>query len=117
MITKEQILEANKTGLDQDRTGYYTPVLRVAYNMGLNGISLQDAQTINAFRYGSAPENFLSWNYAENRSENGLSVYTESSIIRSEFTDRKIYNYTGLVSGKGSDGEILIFCFDAENWD
>ena len=39
MITKEQILEANQTGLNEVYTGYYTPVLRVAYNLGLKGMS------------------------------------------------------------------------------
>jgi hypothetical protein len=117
MITKEQILEANQTGLNEEYTGYYTPVLRVAYNLGLKGISLQNAETATCFRFGKAPENYLSWNYSENTSENGLSVYTEKSIIRSEFLDRQKYEYTGLVSGKGGDGETLILCFNAQNLD
>jgi hypothetical protein len=118
MITREQILEANKTGLNEERTGYYTPVLRVAYNLGLKGISLQNAETVTCFRFGKAPENFISWNYAENTSENGLSVYTaENAKIRSEFLDRQKYEYTGLVSGNGSDGETLILCFEAQNLD
>lgn len=115
MITKSQILEANQTGLNQERTGYYTPILRVAYNLGLNGKSLQDAETITAFRFGQAPESFVSWNYSENTTENGLSVYTEKSIIRSEFLNRQKFEYTGIVSGKGSDGETLILAFNAEN--
>lgn len=117
MITREQILEANKSGLEKDYSGYYTPVLRVAHNLGLRGISLEEAETITAFRFGKAPESFVSWNYAENTSENGLSVYTEKSVIRSEFTGRQKYEYTGIVSGKGSDGETLILCFEAENLD
>lgn len=115
MITKEQIIDANKNGLEGMPCFYYTPVLKVAHKLGSEGIDLSHADVINAFRYGRAPESFISWNYAENRPENGLSVYTDKSVIRSEFTDRKKYNYTGLVSGKGSDGEVLILCFDAEN--
>ena len=117
MITKEQILEANQTGLNEVYTGYYTPVLRVAYNLGLKGISLQNAEIGTFFRFGKAPENFISWNYRENTCENGLSVYTEKSIIRSEFLGRQKYEYTGLISGTGGDGETLILCFDAQNFD
>lgn len=117
MITKAQILEANKEGLEGMPCFYYTPVLKVAHKIGSNGIDLSNAETVTGFRYGKAPENFISWNYAENAPENGLSIYTEKSVIRSEFMDRKIYNYTGLVSGKGSDNETLILCFDAENLD
>jgi hypothetical protein len=114
MVTKEQILKANQSGLNQDYAGYYTPILTVSRNLGLNGVNLQNAEIATCFRFGKAPENFLSWNYAENTSEKGLSVYTEKSIVRSEFLDRKKYEYTGIVSGEGSDGEILILCFDAD---
>ena len=117
MITREQILKANQKGLTQEYTGYYTPILRIAFNLGFRGISLQSAETIKAFRFGKAPESFVSWNYAENTSENGLSVYTEKSVVRGEFTDRKKYEYNGLVSGKGGDGETLILCFEAEYLD
>ena len=117
MITKEQILAANRAGLNGEYVGYYTPVLKVAFNLGSNGINLDNAKIIKAFRYGSAPESFLSWNYAKNTPENGLSVYTDRSIVRSEFLDRPKHEYTGLVSGIGGDGETLILCFDAENLD
>lgn len=117
MITKEQYLKANQNGLNGGSPCYYTPVLQVAYNIGLNGVDLSLSETVTAFRYGKAPETFLSYNYAENRPENGLSVYTEKSIVRSEFLDRDKFEYTGIVSGTGSDGEILILAFDAENWD
>lgn len=121
MITKDQILKANASGLKHRTTGqfwsYYTPALQIAYNLGYEGISLENAETITAFRYGKAPERFVSWNYAENKSENGLSVYTEKSIVRSEFLDRQKYEYTGIVCGIGSDGEQVILCFDADNLD
>ena len=117
MITKEQILAANKEGLNGEYAGYYTPVLRVAYNLGIKGVDLSANETITAFRYGQAPESFISYNNATNDYENGLSVYTNKSVVRSEFTGRKIYEYTGLISGKGGDDETLILCFDAENLD
>lgn len=121
MITRDQILEANAAGLRHATTGdfwsYYTATLQVAYNLGSKKISLENAETITAFRYGKAPEKFISFNYADQKSENGLSVYTEKSIIRSEFLGREKYTYTGLVSGIGSDGELLILCFDADYLD
>jgi hypothetical protein len=121
MITKEQILKANAAGLKHRATGdfwsYYTATLQVAYNLGYEGISLENAETITAFRFGKAPEKFISWNYSESKSENGLSVYTEKSIVRSEFLDRAKFEYTGIVSGTGSDGEVVILCFEADYLD
>jgi glycine cleavage system protein P-like pyridoxal-binding family len=117
MITKEQYLKANKDGLNGVDRSFYTPCLQVAYNLGLDGIDLNTAMMVNAFRYGQAPDAFISYNYAENIPESGLSVYTEESTVRAEFVDRKIYNYSGIVSGIGSDGEVLILAFEAENWD
>lgn len=121
MITSEQYKEVNAAGLRHRNTSncwsYYTPSLQIAYNLGLDGISIQDLEPIVAFRYGKATENFISWNYRDNAPENGLSVYTEKSIVRSEFTDRKKYEYAGLPVAKGGDDEILILAFDAENHD
>ena len=121
MITAIEYKEANAAGLRHResgvRWGYYTPTLRVAYNLGLDGISLQDAEEVEAFRFGKAPESFISWNYREDMSEKGLSVYTDGDVIRSEFADRKVYTYRGIVSGRGGDDELLILSFDAENLD
>ena len=117
MITKEQILKANEVGLKGAFVSYYTPVLQTAYNLGYERIDLRDAEVISAFRFGKAPETFVSWNYTENRLEDGLSVYTEKSVIRNEFLDREKYEYTGIVSGTGSDGEKVILCFEADNLD
>jgi len=121
MITAEQYKEANLIGLKHRGSGnlwsYYTPTLQIAYNLGLNGVNIQDVKNIVAFRYGKAPDNFISYNYSENKAENGLSVYTNMSIIRSEFLDRDVYTYEGLPVSKGGDGEILILAFDAENYD
>jgi hypothetical protein len=121
MTTAEQYKKANAAGLKHRTTGdfwsYYTPSLQIAYNLGLDGVSIQDVEPIIAFRFGKAPENFISWNYRDNAPEKGLSVYTENSIVRGEFTDRKKYEYAGLPVAKGGDGEILILAFDAENND
>lgn len=121
MITEEKYKEANASGLSHRTTGdvwsYYTPSLQIAYNLGLDGISIQDVQPIVAFRFGKAPDSFISYNYRDNAPEKGLSVYTQKSIVRSEFTDRKKYEYAGLPIAKGGDGETLILAFDAENYD
>lgn len=120
-MTANDYKEANAAGLRHRISGnhwsYYTPVLQIAYNLGLEGISIQDIEPITAFRFGKAPYNFVSWNYRDNMPENGLSVYTEKSIIRSEFLGRDKYYYTGLPVGIGGDGEMIILAFDAINMD
>ncbi len=119
--TEQQYKDANAAGLEHRTTGlfwsYYTATLQVAYNLGLDGVSIQDVQPITAFRFGEAPENFISWNYRDNAPEKGLSVYTDKSVVRCEFMDRKKYKYTGLPVATGGDGEILILAFDAEYLD
>lgn len=121
MTTEQQYKDANKSGLKHRSTGdfwsYYTPSLQIAYNLGVEGISIQDVEPIIAFRFGKAPESFISFNYRDSTSENGLSVYTDSSIIRSEFSDRSKFEYVGLPVGNGGDGELLILAFDADNLD
>ena len=121
MITASEYKEANAAGLRHATSGnrwsYYTAALQVAYNLGLDGISIQDAEPITAFRFGAAPENFISWNYRENCPEKGLSVYVDGDTVRSEFTSRKKFEYAGLPVGKGGDGETLILAFDVENLD
>lgn len=76
-------------------------------------IDLQDiiGLTIVGFRYGLAPEN--SWNYAENKPENGVSMascgyYPETLRTKVEFGDRKRYYYIGIISDTGSDDEFLM---------
>jgi len=121
MITEEQYKKVNQQGLTDGLNGhfhsFYTPVLQIAYNLGLDGISIQGSKSISAFRFGKAPESFISWNYRDNAPEKGLSVYTEESIVRAEFSDRKKYDYAGLPVIKGGDGEIIILAYDAENYD
>lgn len=120
-MTHAQYISANASGLAHRTTGqmwsYYTPSLQVAYNLGHEGIDLSIAEVVTGFRYGNAPESFISWNYAANASENGLSIYTENSIIRSEFLDRNRVEVSGISAGTGSDGEALILAYNAINLD
>ncbi len=121
MVTKLQILGANSAGLKHRNTNhfwsYHTPTLQVAYNMGLDGINLSESKDVIGYRFGKAPDTFISYNYSDNKLENGLSVYTEKSIVRSEFLGRKKYEYSGIVSGIGGDGEVLILSYEAEYLD
>jgi hypothetical protein len=121
MITEKQYKDANAAGLRHRTTGdfwsYYTATLQVAYNLGLDGVSIQDVKPITAFRFGKAPEKFVSWNYRDSTPEKGLSVYTDKSVVRCEFMDRKRYEYTGLPVATGGDGEVLILAFEAKYLD
>jgi len=113
-----KILEANKNGLNNEMYSYYTPVLNAAKIIGERGIDLSNCPIVTGKRYGKAPESFLSQNYRDNTSELGLSCYYGDDKIRSEFLERKEYNYKGLLLPfKGSDGESLILCLDAEYLD
>ncbi len=120
------ILSANKYGIsdkkNQGFTMWNTPVLLVAYELGLEGINLHDCKVVEVERYGKAPEGFISFNYAENTKEMGLSC----SNIKNEdenspcawFANREKYTYKGLLLPvSGSDGELLILCLDAEDYD
>ena len=78
-------------------------------------IELEDIKGIKmvGFRYGEAPE--YSWNYAENKPENGVSMASvgyikETDRTKTEFGDRKRFYYLGEISDTGSDGE---FCMDS----
>ena len=63
----------------------------------------------------------ISYNFAENKSENGLSLaqeYGKKEIGSSMwFKDRKAYEYEGLKVGTGSDGETIIIPFHVEYLD
>ena len=66
---------------------------------------------IDFIRFGKAPE--VSYNYAENRNENGVSVYliennTVCQTMRSEFLDRTAYIGTGLMVDTGGDDEPVV---------
>jgi len=125
-VSRKDILEANRQGIKDNETGdfggYYTPVLQVAYNYGLNGNDLTEAPVVTGFRYGKAPETYISKNYADDRMEKGLSLAAldgdEEVGSTIWFCDRKVYHYTGILCpATGSDGEPLILCLEAENWD
>jgi len=120
-VTRDDILNANRYGLKQVYTSFWTPVLEVAYLLGYEGVDLTDAPVVTGYRYGSAPEMFVSNNYRDNVSEKGLSLAAingQNEVGSSVwFSDRKKHEYTGVLSGTGSDGEPVILCFDAENLD
>jgi hypothetical protein len=119
--TRQDIVEANAVGLRHKDTdtywSYYTPTLQVAYNLGLAGVDLSDAPDVAGYRYGSAPDSCVSYNHAEARSERGLSLACldgEQEIGSSVwFADREVIRYTGLLAGRGSDGEPIILCYQA----
>jgi len=60
-------------------------------------------------RYGRIPANGQSKNWATGELEVGVSVYSDSDVIRAEFEERDIViEGEALVVGLGSDGEPLI---------
>lgn len=121
-VTAEQIIKANRYGLNGGYSSYYTPVLEVAARLGNEGIDLSTQPIVTGRRYGYAPESFLSYNYAENRCERGLSLVAlegQPDMWSAMFlTDRAVVTYSGvLLPFCGSDGEPLILSTDADCWD
>jgi hypothetical protein len=125
-VTEKQIKEANKEGMEGEFRSYYTPVLDMSRNLGEMGIDLQDAPVVKGWRYGEAPENFISWNARDGAKEHGLSLMGLGDPPENEneegwqsmfFGNRKKYSYTGVYVGTGSDDEPIILCMDAEDWD
>jgi len=120
-VTIEDIREANAAGLahrDSDTYwSYYTPTLQRAYDLGYRGVSIADAPLVAGYRYGAAPESFISRNYRDDRSECGLSLAAvdgEDEVGNSMwFADRPRLRYTGVLAARGSDGEAIILCTDA----
>jgi len=115
------ILKANKAGLAGNFLMYRTPVLQAAFDIGAAGVDLSNAPVVTGYRYGSAPEGFVSYNYLDNKPELGLSLAAmdgQKEIGSAMwFADREKFEYTGILCGKGSDGEPLILCLQAECWD
>ena len=119
---KQDYLNINQEGLNtKEYQSYHTPVLQIAFDLGQQGININELPVVTGYRYGKAPDSFISFNYTDNKSERGLSLAkiegeeeTGSSIW---FLGRKKYKYTGyLLPYRGSDGEPLILAFNAENW-
>ena len=69
---------------------------------------------INFIRFGAPPKSGQSWNYSENKPENGVSVYLVQDgqvkdTIRWEFADeRPAYVGKGVVLGIGGDDEFVV---------
>ena len=66
-------------------------------------------KVVTVYRYGTPIEK--SWNYADNREEEGMSCYFPEDRPRPEFTDRPLYVGTGIIIGYGSDDEPLVTNF------
>ena len=68
------------------------------------------------FRFGAPPESNRSTNFAENKGENGVSVYAtpKGSGGAAFFGNRKVFTGKGRQVGWGSDGEPLII--PTEEW-
>ena len=124
-LKKDAVTEANKQGLghkdSEEYDSYRTPVLQAAYNLGRLGKDLSGAEIVSGIRYGKSPDSGISYNYASDRSENGLSLAQErgGKEIGSAmwFADRKAYEYRGVKVGIGSDGETIILPLHVENLD
>jgi len=122
-VTKRQLILANEYGLKNIDVKYNTEVFRVAYYLGTKGIDLSHAKTVSGFRYGKAPRYFISKNKRDNFFENGLSMAKINGEKEASGTtdwycyDFPKYKYSGLLSGRGSDDEALILCYQAENFD
>lgn len=125
---REMILKANKYGQrldpnDCSGSSWYSPILQVASDLGaLKGIDLTDCPVVTGYRYGTAPASGISYNYADQRSERGLSM----AAINGQnevgscvwFADRDRVEYTGiLLPYTGSDGEPLILAFGFDQFD
>lgn len=59
-------------------------------------------------RYGDMPKGGRSYNYRENKYEDGVSVYLETMRPRAEFTDRPKRIFSAVIIGWGGDDEPLI---------
>lgn len=109
-----EIRRANKIGLNNPDmiASFHTPILSVSFQMGQDGIDLSSAPIVSGKRYGKAPESGISQNYADGVAEAGLSLANIdgerecSSVIW--FRDREVFSYTGILTGRGSDGEPVI---------
>lgn len=123
-LSRSRILAANKYGMEHpgEFGSYYTPSLQVAMELGQKGIDLSKQPDVTGYRYGGIPQSGISTNYAEGKSERGLSLANlkgkkpVGSVIW--FADRKKIKVTGmLLPYKGSDGEPLVFSYQTKYLD
>ena len=123
-LTREKILAINRHGMryPDDMVGYYTPALQIALELGQRGIDLSVQPTVTGYRYGTMPEGGLSYNYADDRSERGLSLAAidgQDEVGSSVwFAGRAKVTVTGLLLPyQGSDGEPLVLPYDVDDMD
>lgn len=128
-LTREVILKANRYGLNNrdDFSSYHTTILDVAKDLGQQGVNLENQPSVVGFRYGLAPENGISRNYADDVSERGLSLVETTKNRANDsrrwhydsfFGDRPKKLYRGIeLPYKGSDGEPLILPYYFDDWD
>lgn len=74
-------------------------------------------QEIEFLRFGQAPEDGVSYNYAENCWEAGMSAYMIfdgklANVVRGEFEGRTIYIGKGTMADTGGDGEPVVVNFE-----
>ena len=123
--TEHDIRDANAAGVRHAGTdtywSYQTPDLQVAYDLGQQGLDLAAAPVVSGWRYGSAPVSGRSRNYMLDRPENGVSlacVDGEPEIGSGMwFAERPRVAVSGVLSGRGSDGEALIVLIGREYQD
>jgi len=123
-MTRDRIIEINRLGINNPEAfgSFYTPVLQIAFDLGQQGIDLSQQPSVSGRRYGTIPTSGLSYNFADQRSERGLSlaaIYGHEdvgSVIW--FAERKIVDVDGLLLPyTGSDGEPLILPYAVEDMD
>ena len=122
--TEQQIRRAYRDGqshADNDDTywSYYTGVLQAAYDAGRARLSLSDTIS-DCQRFGKLPIAGRSHNYADNRSEAGISVISCDNVHNGcagamlYMSARTTINFRGikLLGITGSDGEDLVLAID-----
>jgi len=123
-LTRARILEVNRRGINNpdEMLAWYTPALQIAFDLGQRGIDLSVQPTVTGYRYGAMPEGGLSYNYADDRSERGLSLAAidgQDEVGSSVwFAGRAKVTVTGLLLPyQGSDGEPLVLPYDVDDMD
>ncbi len=117
MSAKEEILRANRDGLNQAYPYGYPEmgILKIAYNLGERGYDLSHQEVVETYRFGGIPEMGVSTNYSTGYPEMGVSSavrfndHTAEATSAVWFANRKKTPIRGIASPvSGSDGELLI---------